>query len=74
MSREGDDDPINPYKYSQISLIAAALLVDFISFVVMLSSPIDSALAPQVSADIGVSCVVEATIEKSISHGLLTTT
>lgn len=57
---ENEHDPLDPHNRSHASRLITTLIVASIAFVVGAASSIDTAIAPQASAEFGVSDVVES--------------
>lgn len=55
-----ENDPANPHSWSLTRRAVCTINVAFIAFTCLVSSSIDSAVAPQAAADFGVSAVVES--------------
>lgn len=57
---EGEDDPLNPHNWSNVTRIRCTVTIAGIGAVVGFASAIDSAAIPQAAKDFGVSDIVES--------------
>ena len=63
----GNDDPHNPHNWSFAKRATCTVLVAMVCFACMVSSSIESAVAPQIAEEFGVSLVVESLATGKIS-------